>query len=199
MVLPLMKVAALLIKSIAKPLSKQLKVQVSKSPRIHDSFVGMARLWHKLDVKLSRFTGDTTRKSAELNVNAAIDLGSEMVSEGFLLVVAISILLYENNKSSVKEQKKEELLNNRFKSLEETVQSQSETIKDLQSTIDRLYSENILLKINHPQPPTLILPAPTSPSPQSPTSSNPFKFLPTILTRSNSSSSSGGSNETSSA
>ncbi|KYQ88947.1 optic atrophy 3-like family protein [Tieghemostelium lacteum] len=135
MVLPLLKVGSLFIKSVAKPFSKQIKIQASKSPVFHGYIVKMARIWYKLDLRLSKFTGDTTRKPVELNVNAAIDLGAEMVSEVFLLSVAVGLLIIENKRSSAKDQKKEEALNKRFSDLESTVQLQQEQIKNLESII----------------------------------------------------------------
>ncbi|KAN0015201.1 hypothetical protein ACTFIU_001527 [Dictyostelium citrinum] len=147
MVLPLLKVGSLLIKSLAKPLSKQIKVRASKSPIFHDRVVRGARLWHKLDLKLTKFNGDTTRKPTDLNVNAAIDLGTEIVSEAFLLSVAIGLLLYENSRSSEKDKKKEETLQNRFKNLEEKIEVQQETINNLTNVIEAIQSSNPNLNI----------------------------------------------------
>ncbi|KAM9976911.1 hypothetical protein ACTFIR_010760 [Dictyostelium discoideum] len=147
MVLPLLKVGSLLIKSLAKPLSKQIKIRASKSPIFHDRVVRGARLWHKFDLKLTKFNGDTTRKPVDLNVNAAIDLGTEIVSEAFLLSVAIGLLLYETSRSSEKDKKKEEALQNRFKNLEEKLEVQQETINNLTNVIEAIQSSNPNLHI----------------------------------------------------
>ncbi|EFA79144.1 optic atrophy 3-like family protein [Heterostelium album PN500] len=130
MVLPLLKVGSLFIKSLAKPFSKQIKIVASKSPRFHASVL----------------SGDSTRKAAQLNVNSAIDLGSEMASEFFLLSVAVGLLLFENKRSADKDKKKEETLNAKFNSLEENIRAQSDEIDLLRKQIDLLYGENNVLK-----------------------------------------------------
>ncbi|GAM23826.1 hypothetical protein SAMD00019534_070010 [Acytostelium subglobosum LB1] len=138
MVLPLLKVGSLFVKSLAKPFSKQVKAVASKSPRFHDSMVWVARGFYKIDLYLTKISGDTTRKATQLNVNSAIDLGSEMASEFFLLAVAVGLLAYENNRSAEKEKKKEEALSSRFQSLEETIKQQNETIDQLKSMVGQM-------------------------------------------------------------
>ncbi|EGC31450.1 hypothetical protein DICPUDRAFT_11174, partial [Dictyostelium purpureum] len=147
MVLPMLKLGSLFIKSLAKPFSKQIKAAASKSPAFHDRVVRMARVWHKLEIRLSRFTGDNSRRVTELNVNAAIDLGTEMVSEAFLLSVAMGLLVYENSRSAEKDKKKEEKIQNGFKSLEEKIESQNDTIEKLTHCIEILQSSNPNLNI----------------------------------------------------
>ncbi|KAK5580905.1 hypothetical protein RB653_000929 [Dictyostelium firmibasis] len=147
MVFPLLKVGSLLVKSLAKPLSKQIKDRVNKSPVWHDRVVRGARLWHRLDLKLTKFSGDNSRKPTDLNVNAAIALGSEIVSEAFLLSVAVGLLLYETSRSSEKDKKKEETLQNRFKRLEEKTEIQQETINNLTNVIQAIQSSNPNLNI----------------------------------------------------
>ncbi|KAF2072498.1 hypothetical protein CYY_006185 [Polysphondylium violaceum] len=136
MVLPLLKVGSLVIKSLAKPFSKQIKFAAAKSPIFHANIISMARLWYKVDLKLSKFSGDTTRKPLELNVNAAIDLGAEMLSEAFLLAVALSLLVLENKRSSAKDQKKEEALAQKFTDLENIIENQNASIKELQDALN---------------------------------------------------------------
>ncbi|EGG21939.1 optic atrophy 3-like family protein [Cavenderia fasciculata] len=130
MVLPLLKVGSLLVKSLAKPFSKQIKVVASKSPAFHTCVVSIARGFHKL--------GDVAKRNTELNVNSAIDLGSEMASEFFLLSVAVGLLLFENKRSAQKEHNKEEALNNRFKKLEEQSKQQQELIDSMVLENDQL-------------------------------------------------------------
>jgi len=147
MVLPLLKVGSLVVKSLAKPFSKQIKIGAAKSPYFHDKMVKMARLWYKVDLKLSKFSGDTTRKPLELNVNAAIDLGAEMLSEAFLLAVALSLLVLENKRSAAKDQKKEEALAQKFEALEEIIESQNHSIKELQDALNAV-NPNLHLTLN---------------------------------------------------
>eukprot|EP01133_Synstelium_polycarpum_P008996 gene8996-10552_t len=59
-----------------------------------------------------------------------------MASEFFLLAVAVGLMVYESDRSSQKEAKKEEALNNRFTTMESVIKEQNETISQLQNALE---------------------------------------------------------------
>eukprot|EP00026_Physarum_polycephalum_P018729 Phypoly_transcript_20424.p1 GENE.Phypoly_transcript_20424~~Phypoly_transcript_20424.p1 ORF type:complete len:156 (+),score=32.13 Phypoly_transcript_20424:193-660(+) len=141
MVLPLIKVASLVIKSASKPFAKQIKKTAANNPRFQTVVVGCARAWHNAEGKMSIFVGDRIKEPKQLNVAAAVDLGSELASEGFLLGIAVVLLFLENKRSSNKDKKKEEQLQNKFIQLEDTIQKQKDAIDTLQAQVEILANQ----------------------------------------------------------
>jgi len=135
MVLPLIKVVSLVIKSASKPMAKQIRLQAARSPKFHRVVVSCANAWHSAEGKLSIWVGDKFKEPKPLNVNAAIDLGSELASEGFLLTIAIVLLMLENRRSSNKDKQKEEKIKERFSELENEMAKQQEDIQALKNII----------------------------------------------------------------
>jgi len=152
MVLPLIKVASLVIKSASKPFAKQIKKTAANNPRFQSVVVLCARTWHSAEGRMSIFVGDRIGAPKQLNVQAAVDLGSELASEGFLLAIAVALLFLENKRSSNKDKKKEEQLQARFNALEDTLEKQNTTINLLQMQLEAVASRtNTLAEKSQPQ------------------------------------------------
>jgi len=131
MVLPMIKVLSLVIKSASKPIAKQIKLHAARSPKFSKVVVKCANTWHSSEGKLSIFVGDKNKEPKPLNINASIDLGSELASEGFLLTIAVALLILENKRSSNKEKQKEDKMKERFADLENEIAKQHEEILTL--------------------------------------------------------------------
>jgi len=138
MVLPLIKVASLVIKSASKPFAKQIKRTAANNPKFQTVVVGCARAWHNAEGRMSIFVGDRVMEPKQLNIAAAVDLGSELASEGFLLSIAVILLLLENKRTANKDKKKEEQLQNRFNQLEDALEKQKQSIDSLQAQVEFL-------------------------------------------------------------
>lgn len=78
---------------------------------------------------MALFVGERIGEARPLNVNAAIDLGSELASEFFLLSVAIGLLLMENYRSSQKDAAKAADLSRKFENLQAQLDSQKVELK----------------------------------------------------------------------
>lgn len=107
---------------------------------------------------MSMFVGDRAKEPKQLNVAAAVDLGSELASEGFLLSIAVILLLLENKRSSNKDKQKEEKIKTRFHELEDEVAAQKTAIEGLQAQLERLADQPMSsqsMSFHTPGPPTL--------------------------------------------
>eukprot|EP01102_Stenamoeba_stenopodia_P014304 TRINITY_DN4733_c0_g1_i1.p1 TRINITY_DN4733_c0_g1~~TRINITY_DN4733_c0_g1_i1.p1 ORF type:complete len:190 (+),score=60.52 TRINITY_DN4733_c0_g1_i1:112-681(+) len=129
MVLPLIKVAALVIKSASKPIAKQVKAHAAHNPRFTAAIMTTAQAWNRIEGKLALFVGERIGEARPLNVNAAIDLGAEIASEFFLLSVAVGLLVIENMRSSAKDAAKAAELNQKFITLQSQIDRQAEQIR----------------------------------------------------------------------
>jgi len=122
------------IKSASKPFAKQIKLQTAKNPKFHNFVVSCAQTWHQQEGRMSMFVGDKT-KQRPLNVNAAVDLGAELASEGFLLAIAVALLVVEYNRGAKKDKQKEEALQQNFHRLKTTLQEQQAEIDELKKLL----------------------------------------------------------------
>jgi len=87
---------------------------------------------------MSLFVGDKTKQPRPLNVNAAIDLGAELASEGFLLAIAVALLVLEYNRGAKKDKQKEENLQNKFRHMESRLELQQVEINDLKKLLSEI-------------------------------------------------------------
>eukprot|EP01100_Stratorugosa_tubuloviscum_P008310 TRINITY_DN345_c1_g2_i2.p1 TRINITY_DN345_c1_g2~~TRINITY_DN345_c1_g2_i2.p1 ORF type:complete len:185 (-),score=67.57 TRINITY_DN345_c1_g2_i2:70-624(-) len=132
MVWPVIKIFSLVMKSAAKPIAKKIKTYSVAHLKFRTLCIGMARTWHKVEGKMMVWSGDTSRSTRELNEAKAVDLAAEILSEAFLLLVGIVLLIYETNKSKVKESKKETALEKRLSNMEDTIINLQNQIKKLE-------------------------------------------------------------------
>ncbi len=123
-VLPLIKVGALIIKSVSKPIAKKIKNSAVKNPRVQSLMINCARLWHRGETRMQVFVGERQKGSQrkELNERAAIELGAELASEGFLLIVAIALLAFEATRNTAKEKDKKQEMEQRLKNMERAIE-----------------------------------------------------------------------------
>ncbi len=123
-VLPLIKVGALIVKSVSKPIAKKIKNSAVKNPRVQSLMINCARLWHRGETRMQVFVGERQKGSQrkELNERAAIELGAELASEGFLLIVAIALLAFEATRNNAKEKDKKQEMEQRLKNMERAIE-----------------------------------------------------------------------------
>lgn len=81
------------------------------------------------------FVGERSKTAKELNPQAAIDLGAELISEGFLLTVALGLLVLETSRSSSKEEAKKAELEKRLSAIENQIELQRREVEGLKNAI----------------------------------------------------------------
>jgi hypothetical protein len=105
--LPLIKLAGLLIKTAAKPLSARIKHDFSRFESTSRVLIGIGQKSHQLTSSLTIWAeGYKVRSIRQLEEEKALKLGSEFVGESFLLIVSVGWMFYEVNNSNVKAQQK---------------------------------------------------------------------------------------------
>jgi len=97
------KLGGLVIKSLAKPLSKRIKHDISQYKLGRSVLIQLGRTIHQIT---SRFTiwssGFKVRSIKPLDRDKALNNGAEVLGEGFLLTVSGSLVVYEYQKSAHK-------------------------------------------------------------------------------------------------
>jgi len=109
---PAAKLGALLLRQVSKPIANFVKERAKQSP-VFRSYVCMppAQFYNWCEVKMKMYFMNlgTAGKVKPLSETMAIELGSNLLGEGIIFVVAAALLLLEYNRQVRKEQAKEEV------------------------------------------------------------------------------------------
>ena len=146
----LAKLGGLLVKTLAKPLSKRIKHEFSRYPVTQNVLISIGQGTHQLTSRMTIWSaGYKVRSIKPLEEEQAMKQGAEFVGESFILGVSIGVLLYEVNSQAVKARDKEEkqkaqtqaerdelqaklrALDVRLKALEEVVKQNSNSLLNL--------------------------------------------------------------------
>ena len=143
----LTKLAGLLVKSLAKPVSKRIKHEFSRYETTQNLLVFIGQTNHQITSRMTIWSaGYKVRSITPLDDEKAMKAGSEFVGESFIFIVTASIVVFEYSRSKDKEQEKTQAvaaqaareraelqaklhaLNVRLKALERTVEQNSQSI-----------------------------------------------------------------------
>ena len=106
------KLAGLLVKTLSKPLSKRIKHELTKSTTGTNVLEAVGQASHSLTSRMTIWSaGYKVRNIQALPSDKAVQTGSELVGESFVLVVSAGIIIYEYNRSKQKELEKAEQAN----------------------------------------------------------------------------------------
>ncbi|KAJ3882540.1 optic atrophy 3 protein-domain-containing protein [Lentinula edodes] len=104
------KIATLLIRTIAKPISAQIKRQAKEHERFRNFCVSLAQLMYRTEVRLrTGILGGPAKQQQHirpLSETKAIDSGANALAEGFLFSVAAALILGESYRSARNETKR---------------------------------------------------------------------------------------------
>lgn len=158
---PLAKLGLLLIKQISKPIANGI-ARRAKASRIFRTYVCIptAQLFHWYDVKVRMRLLNLGKATVipKLNEEKAIETGSQLLSEMIILGIASSVLIFEYNRSSEKEEAKQEQIErekayllDKVENLEFTLEKQTVEIKELRRLThhlsDEIYKKSLRAKL----------------------------------------------------
>jgi optic atrophy 3 protein len=141
------KLATLLVKTLAKPVSKRIKHDFSRNVYTKQMLITIGQATHSITSRMTIWSaGYTVRSITPLEVEAALTRGADFVGEAFVLFVSGSMVVWEYNRSATKDRLKEEArraesraernalqlnfkaLDARLRAVEEVVQYNSQSI-----------------------------------------------------------------------
>ncbi|PBK70059.1 OPA3-domain-containing protein [Armillaria solidipes] len=112
------KVATLLIRTIAKPISSTLKEQAKRHDRFRTFCVSLAQRMYRAEVKLrTGLLGEPAKHIRPLSEQKAIDNGANALAEGFLFGVAALLIIGETWRSSRSQSKRRDDVNDKLDEL----------------------------------------------------------------------------------
>jgi hypothetical protein len=98
---------SLFIKTLAKPMAKQVKHQFVKQPMTRSWLIWVGQTAHATTTRMTIWSsGYKVRSISKIEDEAALSRGADLLSESFIFSVSVAILMYEYNRSNVKEEKK---------------------------------------------------------------------------------------------
>ena len=94
--LPLFKVGALLIRTLAKPVSKSLRGSAINHPIVSTSLAKVGQASHQVTARLSVWSkGYSVRSLGSLPQDEAMERGADIFAESVVVGVAVSVLVVE--------------------------------------------------------------------------------------------------------
>ncbi|KAJ3747529.1 optic atrophy 3 protein-domain-containing protein [Lentinula detonsa] len=126
------KIATLIIRTIAKPISTQLKRQAkdvqhylhlpSRHERFRNFCVSLAQLMYRTEVRLrTGILGEPAKHIRPLSETKAIDSGANALAEGFLFSVAAALIVGESYRTSRNQSKRRDDVDEKLDGLENKV------------------------------------------------------------------------------
>ncbi|KAG6327385.1 hypothetical protein ID866_11704 [Astraeus odoratus] len=137
------KLATLAIRTIAKPISAQLKNQAKQHPTFRNLCVSLAQKMHTAEVSLrTNILGEPARAHVRpLSETRAIENGANALAEGFLFAVASALILGESYRTSRAQSKRRDTVDDRLDDLANSVSSLRDAVEQLRRTQEELEGE----------------------------------------------------------
>ncbi|KAM7525062.1 hypothetical protein LguiA_014964 [Lonicera macranthoides] len=109
MVLPFLKLGTLVLKTLSKPIGGRLKQQAGLHPKFRNYIINMAQANHRITTTMQRriYGHATDVEIRPLNEEKAVQAAVDLIGELFVFSVAGVALVFEVQRSSRSEAKKE--------------------------------------------------------------------------------------------
>lgn len=136
------KIASLVIRTLAKPISSQIKAQVKQHERFRNLCIGLAQSMHRGEVHLrTRLLGEQPKHIRPLSETRAIENGANALAEGFLFGVAALLIIGETWRSARSNTKRRENVDVRIEELQAQVEDLSTEVNSLARMFEEKWSE----------------------------------------------------------
>ncbi|TFL07889.1 OPA3-domain-containing protein [Pterulicium gracile] len=136
------KVFTLLIRTAAKPISTQIKIQAKQHERFRGFCVSLAQMLHRSEVKLrTNILGEPAKVVRPLSETRAIETGANFIAEGFLFSVALALIAGENWRSARNQSKRRDTVDDQLEDLGTTVQELSTRVNTMADAMETRLDE----------------------------------------------------------
>ncbi|XP_020224029.1 optic atrophy 3 protein homolog [Cajanus cajan] len=118
-VLPVVKLATLALKTACKPIANRLKKEAGYHPKFRNFIIAIAQANHRLTTRVQRriYGRDTGVAIRPLNEERAVQAAADLLGELFVFSVAGAAIIFEVQRSSRSEARKEELRKQELQSI----------------------------------------------------------------------------------
>ncbi|KAG8386368.1 hypothetical protein BUALT_Bualt03G0141600 [Buddleja alternifolia] len=138
MVLPVIKLGSLFVRTVSKPIAKQLKQAAAFHPKFRGIIIDLAQGYHRLTTVIRRLNighsiGNEIRP---LNEERAVEAATDLLGELFVFSVAGLAIVYEVQRSVRAEAKKEELRKQELEKMKQRNEDLSAELKLLKQKLE---------------------------------------------------------------
>ncbi|XP_009588607.1 uncharacterized protein [Nicotiana tomentosiformis] len=140
MILPVFKLGALALKSFCKPIGRRIKKEAGYHPRFRNFIINIAQANHRFSTKLQRrIYGHATDVAIRpLNEEKAVQAAADLLGELFVFSVAGAAVIFEVQRSSRSEARKEELRKQELEAMKQRDEELSREIEFLKNRVIEL-------------------------------------------------------------
>ncbi|KAJ7099385.1 OPA3-domain-containing protein [Mycena belliarum] len=137
------KLVTLLIRTVAKPISAQIKNQAKQHERFRGFCVDLAQMMYRTEVKLrTNILGEPAKVIRPLSETRAIENGANALAEGFLFTVAAALILGEAVRSSHNQSKRRDDVDEKIEDLTARVQDVSGVVAAVEEHLRGIEERN---------------------------------------------------------
>ncbi|CAA6668213.1 unnamed protein product [Spirodela intermedia] len=143
MVLPLVKLGALAMKTVSKPIASRLKMEAGRHPQFRSFIISMAQANHRISTNMQRrlYGHSTDVEIRPLNEEKAVQAATDLIGEIFVFLVAGGAVIFEVQRSARSEARKEEMRRQELDALkqrDEELAREVELLRERLSEIEKL-------------------------------------------------------------
>ncbi|CAN4084126.1 unnamed protein product [Withania somnifera] len=140
MVLPVLKLGTLALKTLSKPIASRLKQQAGLHSKFRNFIVTIAQTNHRVTTKMQRrlYGHATGVEIRPLDEDKAVQAAVDLLGEAFVFSVAVAALVFEVQRSSRSEAKKEEVRRQELEQMRERDEALSREVESMKSRIQEL-------------------------------------------------------------
>lgn len=154
MVLPLLKLGTLALRTVSKPIANRLKQQAGKHAKFRQFIVGIAQANHRLTTTVQRriYGHATDVEIRPLNEEKAVQAAADLFGELFIFAVAGAAVIFEWQRSSRSEARKEEARRQELEAIrqrEEDLSKEIELVKLKLAELEKLSQSHGLSGLFH--------------------------------------------------
>ena len=137
------KLAGLLVKTIAKPLSKRIKHEFSRYQLTQKILINIGQTSHTITSRLTIWSaGYKVRSITPLEPEKAMKQGAELVGEVFVFTVSGGIVIWEYNRSREKEQAKQRKIREEARQQREALQAKLNSLDKRLTAVEDVMKAN---------------------------------------------------------
>ncbi|TFK85360.1 OPA3-domain-containing protein [Polyporus arcularius HHB13444] len=126
------KIASLVIRTLAKPISNQIKIQAKQHEKFRSFCVGLAQRMYQTEMRMrTNLLGEPAKHVRPLSETRAIENGANALAEGFLFTVACGLIIGETWRSSRNTSKRRDAVDDQLDELRESVEGLNKRVDAL--------------------------------------------------------------------
>lgn len=136
------KLASLVIRTLAKPISNQIKQQSQEHPRFRQLCVNLAQWSYRSEYRLrTSLLGEPPKAIKPLSEARAVQNGANMLAEGFLFAVAATLVLAETWRSSRSTSKRRDAIDDNIEELQAKVAELEQKLAESNKVAEEQWEE----------------------------------------------------------